>query len=303
MILSSIWYRTLRVLQVTTLARHLRDAGVILCYHNVVATSGGSDLGEPSLHIPLPTFERHMRWLAVHCDAVPLSEFVRRLRAGASLRHLAAVTFDDGYAGVLDHAWPVLQAFKIPATMFVVAHAPGRRTAFWWDDPSVCRAATPRRREEWLTALRGDEDAIIRSLDGSPRPSVLPASHLAADWTALRGAVASGLSLGAHSATHRSLPTLDDSDLTAELVSSRTIIARETGVSPELFAYPYGLWDHRVQQAARAAGYHGALTLEAGLNVCRTNPWSLRRVNVPAGIPDPAFEAWASGFAPRALRS
>jgi len=298
-ILPVLWYRALGVLGVTTLARRLRNAGVILCYHNVVPTAS-RDAGEPSLHIPMATFERQMRWLTANCELVSLSTFVDHLRDGTSGRHLGAVTFDDGYRGVFEHAWPVLRALDIPATVFVVAAAPGRSTGFWWDDPIVQRAATTHgRRQEWLTDLHGDGEAILSSLERGAPSAPLPASHLPAGWDMIRRAVASGMSLGVHSVTHRSLPRLDDPELRYEVITGRDMIAQETGVSPEFFAYPYGLWDQRVQRAVRAAGYRGAVTLNRGLNRVGADSWTLRRVNVPAGIHDSAFQAWASGLALR----
>ena len=89
-----------------------------------------------------------------------------------------------------------------------------------------------------------------------------------------------------------------DDELEHEIVSSRAAIHEATGIWPELFAYPYGLWDQRVREHVRAAGYRAALTLDAGLNRTRSDPWSLRRVNVPARISDAAFEAWTAGLGP-----
>ena len=99
-----------------------------------------------------------------------------------------------------------------------------------------------------------------------------------------------------HSATHRTLPQLDDADLEAELVSSRQAIRERTGVRAEFFAYPYGVWDVRVREAVRRAGYRGAVTLDYGLISPRADLFALRRVNVPAGITLPAFEAWTAGL-------
>src|SRR5207245_6731643 len=115
-ILPVLWYRALGVLGVTTLARRLRNAGVILCYHNVVPTAS-RDAGEPSLHIPMATFERQMRWLTANCELVSLSTFVDHLRDGTSARHLGAVTVDDRYRGGVEHGWRVLRRFRIPGTV------------------------------------------------------------------------------------------------------------------------------------------------------------------------------------------
>jgi peptidoglycan/xylan/chitin deacetylase (PgdA/CDA1 family) len=99
-----------------------------------------------------------------------------------------------------------------------------------------------------------------------------------------------------HSATHRSLTALDALDLRREVVGSRDLIMRRTGVTPEFFAYPYGLWNDRVRQAVRSAGYRAAFTVEDGHHDAAADRWALPRLNIPAGIVDAAFEAWTAGL-------
>jgi peptidoglycan/xylan/chitin deacetylase (PgdA/CDA1 family) len=290
---ATIYYGGLRSLGLTALQRRLRDASLILCYHNVVADDAGA--GDPGLHLPRDRFEGQMRWLREHYEVVSLRELVDRLTGGGSLRSVAAVTFDDGYAGVFEHALPILNALGIPATVFVVAEAVGRSAGFWWDRPEIVDSATPGRRETWLTEMRGDGDVIVARGARAADPDV-PASHRPADWATVRAALRRGVDLGAHSATHRSLPTLSDRELEHEVIASRAMLYEETGVQPEVFAYPYGHWDPRVRALVRGAGYRAALTLDDGRNAAGVDPWSLRRVNVPAGISDAALEAWAAGF-------
>jgi peptidoglycan/xylan/chitin deacetylase (PgdA/CDA1 family) len=285
---------------VPALARRLRPGGVILCYHNVIAETELGPWKTLGLHMPLPTFERQMRWLAATYELVPLEEFVGRVARGESLRGVAAVTFDDGYAGVFDHAWPVLRALSIPATVFVVAEAPARAEDFWWDHPEVLRAYSPARHQHWLTALQGDRASILESLAPARASSRPPRCCRPATWQTIADAVRSGLRIGVHSATHRSLPGLGELDLRHEVVESRDAIRGRTGVTPEFFAYPYGLWNDTVRRAVRSAGYRAAFTLERGPNVAMADPWLLRRVNVPAGIEDVAFQAWIAGVSLRA---
>lgn len=166
---ASLGYDALRYAGVTSLARWLRNEGVVLCYHNVVAQAGGgaATLG---LHIPFATFERQVRWLAKHYTVVSLAEFVTRLRLGASLRRVAAITFDDGYTGVFKWAWPLLRHLSIPATVFLVADAHdsrpggGREQGFWWDDEDVLRVYSPATERRWLTAFKGDRVAIVSAV-------------------------------------------------------------------------------------------------------------------------------------------
>src|SRR5438270_2996647 len=286
--LASLCYDALRLTGVTTLARRLsgRD-GVILCYHNVVPQAADGPWDELGLHMPLPTFRRQMRWLRDHYAVVPLEELVGRLLRGRSARGVAAVTFDDGYVGVFEHAWPLLRDFGLSATVFLIANAPGREEGFWWDDPDVLRVHSTERQQHWLTTFQGDRARIV--------DSVVPAraswhAHQwcrPATWETIASAAASGgLQIGAHTATHRSLPALNDADLNSEDIESRDVIARRTGVAPVFFTYPYGLWNDRVRRAVRAAGYRAAFTLAPDTRTMKRDPWTLPRLNVPASIDD-----------------
>jgi peptidoglycan/xylan/chitin deacetylase (PgdA/CDA1 family) len=304
--LASLFYRALKVSGVTAVARRLSNAGLVLCYHNIVAETDANSSDTLGLHMPLATFVRQMRWLARTYQIVPLAELVSRRANGGSARGLAAVTFDDGYCGVFENAWPVLRDIGIPATVFVIADAPEREERFWWDEPEVLRAYSPARRQEWLTTLRGDSAAIGNSLacaDSPPARRQPLAWRRHATWPTIIEAARSGLQLGVHSATHRALPVLDEAELQDELVKSRELISNRTGVTPEFFAYPYGLWNDRVRDAVRAAGYLAAFTLEQGPYTTITDPWALPRMSIPARIEDAAFHAWTAGLNPRRGRA
>lgn len=294
---SSIYYRSLRALGVAAVARQWQDAGRILCYHNVVAEDEAG-IGGAGLHMPREKFERQMRWLKDYFSIIPLSEFVTRLHRGASLRSTAAIAFDDGYNGVFEHAGPILQELRIPATVFVVADAAGRSRGFWWDRVEVIAATTKKRHERWLTDLRGDESAI-RAEVPSTYEYMLPFAFRAAGWDRICQWLERGLEIGVHSASHRSLPTLTDVELDQEVKTSRDVIANATGTRPQCFAYPYGRCDSRVRDRVQAAGYQAALGLHSGVTAAGADAWQLDRINIPAGISDAAFEAWTSGLQAR----
>jgi peptidoglycan/xylan/chitin deacetylase (PgdA/CDA1 family) len=294
--LAPLLYRGLHLTGLTALARRVRNAGVVLCYHNVVPAAAAPSAAAGA-HMRLDHFRSQMRWLVAHYDVVPLSTFLDRLASGASMRRTASLTFDDAYAGVFEYAWPVLHEMGIVPTVFVIAGASGRKRPFWWDHPAVQRAGTSARRQEWLTTLRGDENAILRSLpDAANDAADVSAAYLPVEWRVIAQAVRAGVALGVHSTSHRTLPTLSDGELVDEIVTSRSVITRETGGTPDVFAFPYGIWDPRVREQVRQAGYRAALTLDFGLVSAGADPWTLPRVNVPSGISDPAYRAWAGGL-------
>jgi len=297
--LASLYYQSLRRSGLVALARRVRRGGVVLCYHNVVPDADAPRAPGGGPHMPRATFERQMRWLARHYTIVALDELVDRIERGRPLRGMAAITFDDGYAGVFDCAWPLLRDLGIPATVFVVSGAPDGAEDFWWDHPAIVAAQSDGRREFWISALRGDRTAILGTVGAPMAPASLPAACRPAGWRAIAGAAAQGLTIGVHSATHRTLPHLDDRELAEEIRTSRDAIQAKLNIAPTHFAYPYGVWDDRVRRAVRAAGYRAAFTLDSGANPPASDPWSLRRTNVPASIGDAAFEAWTAGLALR----
>ena len=294
---STIYYSGLRAIGLTAARRRRQRDGVILCYHNVVR--GEQDrAGEASLHIARPRFERQMRWLAANYDVVPLREFVGRFAAGASLAHLAAITFDDGYAGVFEHAVPVLRSLRLPATVFVVAEAPNSRRGFWWDEPVVASSATPERCDRWLKELQGDGALILGKL-GGPRDVDPPGTHRACDWRTIRAAIGDGIEIGVHSATHRALPQVSAEELEREIVNSRAIVRLATGTDPLFFAYPYGLASPNVRRKVRMAGYRAGFGLGDGFVGAAADRWELPRLNIPSSLSHAGFEAWTAGLRAR----
>lgn len=295
--LGDLYYGALRGLGITRLARHLSHGALVLCYHNVVSpASGEPSFGDPGLHLAVDRFTRQMQWLKEHYTVVPLRELVARLEIGKPVRGLAALTFDDGYAGALTIAWPILRKLGLPATTFIVAEAPDRSTPFWWDHRAVIEADTPATRAHRLLMQGGDYRLIMTNTEANT--THLPETYLPSDWSVVKREANAGLDVGAHTLTHRTMTCLSDHDLRREVEESGDVIEERTGVRPDAFSYPYGIWDARVRDAVQHAGYRAAVTLEFGLNKRGTDPLALRRVNVPASISFAAFASWAAGMRP-----
>jgi len=128
------------------------------------------------------------------------------------------LTFDDGYAVLARHAYPVLADLGLTAVTFLVTDYVGRTNT--WD-----------ARYTW---------------------GRLP--HL--DWDTIGSWRARGFEFGSHGATHRRLTWLDDAAVADELVRSRaTLTARLGEDAGSAVAYPFGATNPSVGRLARAAGY------------------------------------------------
>lgn len=106
-------------LDVTKLA--LGDIPLILMYHAVADVGHDPNL----LSVSPPRFAQQLAWLARHrLRGVAVGTLVDALRAGRS-RGLVGITFDDGYASVLENAVPELLRRGFTATVFVISDRVG----------------------------------------------------------------------------------------------------------------------------------------------------------------------------------
>jgi peptidoglycan/xylan/chitin deacetylase (PgdA/CDA1 family) len=192
-------------------------------------------------------FRRHIDLLLrAGYQFVSATEALHFLRGGGGLpKRPLLLTFDDCYVGVLDHAVPVLQKYRIPAVAFAVTGFVGRDNG-------------------WSAAAEGRRLPLL-DVDG------------------LRRLVRAGVEVGAHSRTHPPLPTVADDRLVDEVAGSCDALRTMGLGAARLFSYPYGESDEAVRGAVRAAGCEAAFTVAPGVVRARSDPFQLPRIEVLRG--------------------
>jgi peptidoglycan/xylan/chitin deacetylase (PgdA/CDA1 family) len=92
-----------------------QDHGVILLYHHVDSST------PPSTSISPEDFRGHLEYLRDNdFSVIGLDTMVERLRNHQAIPDKSvAITFDDGYSSIYDTAFPMLQEFGFPFTLFV----------------------------------------------------------------------------------------------------------------------------------------------------------------------------------------
>ncbi len=95
---------------------------LVLGYHRVVESFEASAGGAlPGMIVSRRMLEQQLDWLGARFRFVALGEMGAKLAAREGFSSpVAAVTFDDGYADVYEHALPLLRRKGIPAAVFVV---------------------------------------------------------------------------------------------------------------------------------------------------------------------------------------
>jgi peptidoglycan/xylan/chitin deacetylase (PgdA/CDA1 family) len=213
----------------------------ILCYHDVCPDWTSPLATEPA------AFAAHSAWVSAHRTVLPLEQAVELLdRSGRLPPGAAALTFDDGFAGVFDHAFPVLRRTRLPATVFLVAQTltPAGRPVDWVDTPP----AQP------LRTLTVDQ---VREMQEA------------------------GIRFQSHSWAHTDLTRLGFAECVRDLSESRQLLESLLDRPVRLLAYPRGRHNEAVREAARKAGYSHAFALPERRE--RVGPYSVPRVGLYHG--------------------
>lgn len=279
---------------------------LILTYHRFSA-DGDDDDGKT----PASQFAKQLEYLTSHYDVVPLSRMVERITDLEPLpSRLAAITIDDGYRDAYDVAYPLLRRYGVSASLFVVTEFANRRAWIWTDKARfLTQQAAPQRlnmkiRESELSLeLNGETsrrnaseriNSIIKRLPDESKeeairrlslalgvaiPQAPPEEFSSVTWDQAREMYANGVEIGSHTLTHPILTNVGDERLRRELRDSKSHLEEVLGHQVDLFCYPNGDNDERVQSEVARAGYRAAVTVVNGLNQRGDDPLSLRRVH------------------------
>jgi len=248
----------------------------IVYYHNVI--DGPIDAYDRVLaRLSKREFEKQVDLITKRLRPVSLPSMLERFE-----RDTVAFTFDDGFRGVLDHAFPVLAERGIPASVFVVTSRleSSDDEIFHFDELELAFRLTPRRRylrldflsaiphpmfsalgrrytlkriKNKLKVLPEDERRhwharILDELGVPPDACRVHARSLDKFRTLspadLRKLIDAGWTVGSHTRTHRTLSALSPEDLRDEIAGSRADLERHLGLHDIPLAYPYGGAEH-----------------------------------------------------------
>ena len=245
-----------------------RAAPYVVGYHRVVdRLDAHGDLALPAMEVTVEMLDQHLDWLGRHFDIVSVEELPAKMNRHARSKPIAAVTFDDGYLDVFQHAFPLLKRKGIPAAFFVVTDLIETEQAPVHDRLYAAlanvREDDPFAATQTILSSRDQHDvlAIIASLDADGEIARRTAAALRPlTWDALAQMRDAGMTIGSHSRTHAFLTNETAARVQQELRVSRVALQQRLGIAADCFAYPGGGFNATVVEAVRAAGYRLAFT-------------------------------------------
>ena len=255
---------------------------VILVYHNI---SDGREFDTGAHHpfqirpvLTRSVFDLHLRILKQSYDVVDLETGLARLTADPKSDRMVAITFDDGYRSFLEIAFPLLQAYGIPATVFLPTDFVGQKRFFWWDrlnqavyllqeqppDPSALGEILGESTASGLLSSRADRLGAIRYLQELER-TLIPLSDAKRDgmiaaleallpqgsraritpepmlnWNQVRELSKRNVHFGSHTCSHLTFGVAAPAQVESELKASRAAIEDCLQKPATGFAFPYG---------------------------------------------------------------
>jgi peptidoglycan/xylan/chitin deacetylase (PgdA/CDA1 family) len=298
----------------------------ILTYHRFSPTL------YPSVRADL---ERQCAFLARHFQMVPLAEIGRAMETGKQLPPNAlTVTIDDGYRDFFAEAFPVFNAWGVPATVFLITDFIDGKLWPWWNQVEYAvehsRAATVRlpifqdtpgqdsppelfrRTEEERirttsvicgklvrvpNQVRLDFLRMLPELFQVDIPSHAPAEFAALTWDEIRSMREVGVEFGAHTKTHPVLTNVEDTDsIHEEVAGSKARIETELKCATLHFCYPNGDFHEAALEAVERCGFQTAVTTQPGMNRRGAHRYRLKRFSVEPNLSDYYFREEVAGM-------
>lgn len=289
----------------------------VLLYHGV--HGGDVDIGprnSSGKHIARRLFVQQMQWLSMNRTLVSMSDIDRAYQGEGTIPDDAvAVNFDDGFLNNFTQAWPVLEEFGVPATIYLATGFIGSGRMVWSDrlEAAILNATQPDisvhidgQLRSWplssdrdrVTAF-GEIKALCKAMADAIKEKTVtdvetqtgfvpdPGHPLYAfmNWHQVREMNASSLiDFGGHTIDHVSLGRVPKDEMRRQIDVSLDRISKELDDPCRHFSYPEGqAGDYNGDVIAHLRSRNITLSPSAidGRNSFpETDPFHIRRIMV-----------------------
>ena len=221
-----------------------------------------------NIAVSVDRFEEHIKYLSENYQIVRFEEDWNEASGD-----VVTITFDDGYADNYRNALPILEKYKVPATIFITTGNIGKSEEFWYDElerlltqgnisNNYFRLIDPVYEYQWETKTKEQRLEVALTLRWLLRRD--PSIDRRESWfQQLRNWAQLGktgryenvpldvqqlkelgsspyITIGGHTVTHRSLGALTEKEQENEIKQSILYLEEVLGKNVEVFSYPFG---------------------------------------------------------------
>lgn len=218
--------------------------GLLSQRFKILAYHSVFEISRDTYEINASEFEKQMMMIADKgFRVVSLEESVQALLNGDIEPKTIVITFDDGFQSLLDFAFPIMKQLNFPATVFLPFDYIGGIDAFSYDLP---------RPDFRILSYQEIEESLVQNI-----------------------------SYGSHTMSHSDLTFMDKRSLERELRESKQILNGKLRTRFSALAYPFGLFNEKVEQETASAGYDCAVCFGNVLSNSRyVSPFQLKREKI-----------------------
>ena len=305
-----------------------RSRLLILCYHGI--SLDDEHRWNPGLYISATHLEARLELLRKNgCTVLPLGDAVDRLYRNDLPDRAVALTFDDGYYDFMLRAWPLLQAYQYPATVYLTTARVEHNLpnvglftsyALWLARDRVLEGdgipglagtyplATEEQRAAVVNIVRAwpakqtgiTQDAIVEAIvrrlgldyDGMLRSRILTLMR-PDEVTRMSN---QGVDFQLH--THWHVTPADVDEFIRGVRINRERIETFTGKRATHLCYPSGNYRMEYLAALQQYGVATATTCDPGIAARASHPLLLPRFIDTTEVSEVVFEGWLTGMAP-----
>ena len=226
-------------------------------------------------------FAAHLEFLVRHYRVVPLTDLVD----ARSAERQVAITFDDGFHSVHQHAWPLLREKRLPATCYITTDVVGNTCLIWLNELNWflhCHPSASRSLISHRLGLEpgGSVGALIAALIERFDPPMI---------RELLGELRSSLGVDPRALSQESRVHLDWPQI-AEMASHGIDFGNHTASHPPLANLPLAACEEEIQARRNGSGSPAGSGLDPGLS--RSAAGRMRSGTWPSGLGIVAF--WRS---------
>jgi peptidoglycan/xylan/chitin deacetylase (PgdA/CDA1 family) len=294
----------------------------ILTFHRVGENKNGEiNQSLPTSFVSKGNFEKIIRFLSKHYKIISLSDYMNICNGkNEIIKNSVIITFDDGYKDIYENGHPILNKYKVPATVFLTSSFINSNKVFWWDHLyAICKNCTgnsslnnlsneiyTKNLQKKLSTIfavdKGDRNLLIWSLitdlqDYDPSKLQLLVTDLASrfnydlealkednemlSWENIKKLKTTGITFGSHTKSHLFFNGSLSKDIVYDEVRGSKLDIEDNLKSDVFaFAYPGGKITQRLKETVKNTGYKVACTQRPGINSKEEDFYALKRINI-----------------------
>ena len=249
----------------------IKGKGAILNYHRVLP-SNKIDNSLVNISVSTDNFINQLNYLKKNFNIISLDELLLHLKSKSN-EFKIAITFDDGYADNLNYAYPILEKFNVPATIYIITKFINNKSIPWWikldyfikNQKKI--ASTKKKLFNFYKnkLLSSDQLAIDKNvLSILGKNNKLKCNKIFLEQKEIQYLSKQKLiTIGSHSHSHYNFSQLTEELTLSEFKTSKSILEKIINKRILHFSYPYGGYQNinfKFNKLLKNLGYLSAVT-------------------------------------------